>query len=56
MVECMISTEKYVLIKKIFTNEQNINLPLWVRVKKIVHGVRKYQPSGKKKSSGHSGQ
>ena len=37
--ECMMCTEKHVLVKKIFTNELNIVLPLWAWVKKTVYGA-----------------
>ena len=37
--ECEMFTKKHVLIRKMFTNQLDMCLPLWVRVKKTVHGV-----------------
>ena len=47
--ECVMCTEKHVLVKKILTNELNMGLPLQVWVKKIAHGVETYGISRKEK-------
>ena len=41
------STEKHVWVKKIFTNGQNIGLPIWTRVEKTVQGEETHWLSGK---------
>ena len=49
-------TEKHVLVKKIFTHLQNIDLSLRTCVQKTVHKEETHWLSCKKKCSGRSGQ
>ena len=50
--EFVMYTEKHILVKKMFTNELNMGLLLWARVKKIVHGVETHWLSRKRKHPG----
>ena len=50
--ECVMCTGKHVLVKKIFTNEQNMDLPLLLWVKKTVHVDEIHWLSGKEKVLG----
>ena len=45
--EWVMYMEKHVLVKKMFTNELNMGLPLWTWVKKTVHAVETHCLSGK---------
>ena len=47
--KCVMGIEKHVLVKKIFSKELNISLPLWVWVKKTVDGMEMNWLSGKEK-------
>ena len=49
--KCVMCTEKHVLVKKLFTNE--MVLPIQVRVKKTVHGVKIPGLSDKEKILGY---
>ena len=48
-------TEKHVLVKKTFTNRQNMGMPLLTWVKNTVDGVETYWLSGKEKVPGEEG-
>ena len=47
--ECVMHTEKHVLVKRMFTNEQNMGLPQLTWVEKTVHWMETHRPSNKEK-------